>query len=110
MDWKPIDDIKTLDEIDQISKTQSIIIFKHSTRCHISAQVISNIENSYDLAGNQNFVWYYLDLLQYRNISNAIATRYGIEHESPQALVIRNGQCVYNTSHFDIRYGDLVIH
>lgn len=110
MNWKSLDHIQTLDEIDHLSAQQPVVIFKHSTQCGISARAIGRIENSYDLAGDQGFVWYYLDLLQHRDVSNAVAERYGIEHESPQVLVIRHGKCVYTASHYDIQFGEVTSH
>lgn len=47
---------------------------------------------------------YLLDLLTYRDISNQIAETYGVEHESPQVLVIQNGKSIFNRSHFEIDF------
>ncbi len=49
-----------------------------------------------------------LDLLQYRNISNTIASDLQITHESPQVLVIKNGRCVYHESHTAINYDEII--
>ena len=50
---------------------------------------------------------YYLDLIANRNISNTIAERFGVRHESPQVILLKNGEAVYNASHFDIRADQL---
>jgi bacillithiol system protein YtxJ len=50
---------------------------------------------------------YYLDLLSYRPISNGVAELFGVFHQSPQALIIHKGKCVYNSSHFEISYPDI---
>lgn len=50
---------------------------------------------------------YYLDLLAHRNISNYIAHHYSVHHESPQVLLIRNGECFYDSSHLDITSEEL---
>jgi bacillithiol system protein YtxJ len=57
--------------------------------------------------GNWNFEGheieaYYLDLLNYRSVSNAVAATFAVEHQSPQVLLIQNGICTYNSSHLDI--------
>jgi len=110
MNWNQLSDLQTLDHIDELSQKQPVIIFKHSTRCAISASALNRIERNYIESNGKGFSWYFLDLLRHRDISNAIANRYGIEHESPQVLIIRNGQCVYHASHSEIRYDEMIAH
>jgi bacillithiol system protein YtxJ len=50
---------------------------------------------------------YYLDLLEFRPISNEIAGRFGVMHQSPQIILIKNGNAVYTASHSDIQVVDL---
>ncbi len=52
--------------------------------------------------------FYYLDLLNYRTISNAIAEKFSVYHESPQILLIKNGECTYDESHGGIRMEEIV--
>lgn len=52
--------------------------------------------------------FYYLDLLAHRNISNKIAEDFQVYHESPQVLLIRNGECVYDESHMAITMDELI--
>lgn len=83
------------------SKNQPIVIFKHSTRCSISKRVLANFEKEWNYPQNlANF--YYLDLLSYRDVSNAIAERLGVVHQSPQLLLIDNSEVVLHASHADI--------
>lgn len=105
MNWKSLEKTEQLGEIDELSKTGSVLIFKHSTRCNVSATALDRLERkeeSLPTAAN-----YYLDLIAFRSISNEIATRYQVIHESPQAIIIRNGRAVHVTTHFDIRWEDL---
>ncbi len=105
-DWKMLDSIKQLDEIDALSKEKTVVIFKHSTTCGISAGAKNRLESDWPkLEGDIAF--YYLDLLSYRPISNEIASRYGVRHESPQIIVINNGNAVHDSSHHRISVGDL---
>ena len=99
--WKTLSSIDQLDQIDVQSNERPVILFKHSTTCGISAGAKYRLEDAW---GDEvkNYDFYYLDLLTYRPISNAIATRYGVRHESPQILVIQNGKAVYNASHQSI--------
>ena len=105
-DWKMLDNISQLNEIDALSKEKTVVIFKHSTTCGISAGAKNRLESDWpNIEGD--IVLYYLDLLTYRPLSNEIASRYGVRHESPQVIVINNGKAVYDTSHHRISVGDL---
>lgn len=101
MSWKTLNSVEQLEEIKTESYQRPVLIFKHSTRCSISSTAYDRLERSTNTL--QNFSLYYLDLIQYRNVSNAIETIFGIEHESPQALLIKNGVCIYDASHFEIQ-------
>ena len=81
------------------------LIFKHSTRCSISSMALSRFERQWDIDSNL-VTPFYLDLLAFRKISNAVAEKFNIMHESPQVLLIRNGECTYDTSHNAINVKD----
>jgi bacillithiol system protein YtxJ len=99
--WKTLTSETQLDEIAELSKTKTVLIFKHSTRCGISRMVLSRFEES--LSDNpEELVFYYLDLLNYRAISDEVAARFQVLHQSPQLLVIKNGGCVAHDSHYEI--------
>ncbi len=105
VNWIPLVDLGQLHEIIALSSTQPVLIFKHSTTCGISRMALKRFESEFDL--NENVVSYFLDLLNYRAISNEISERFGIKHESPQLLLIRDGKCVYDVSHGAIDVADL---
>jgi bacillithiol system protein YtxJ len=96
MEWKALIQSSQLDEIIQESLSQPVMIFKHSTRCSISTMAMGRLERG---TLSDNLSVYYLDLLTYRPISSEIAERFSVHHESPQVLLIRNGECVYVESH-----------
>ncbi len=96
--WQELKSVEQLNEIAKASKTKTQAIFKHSTRCGISRMVIRNFESSFDLTGEEVDL-YYLDLLSYRNISDEVAAKFQVFHESPQFLIIRNGHAVHHSSH-----------
>lgn len=98
--WRPLTDLGQLNEIIQESVAKPVLLFKHSTRCGVSRMTLKQFENEYDL--DDQVTPYFLDLLAYRSISNAIAERFGVEHQSPQLLLIRNGKAVYDASHSEI--------
>lgn len=105
MDWNALTDIQQLDEIIEESSENPILIFKHSTRCSISRFALKQFENEFNLG--ESIKPYFLDLLMHRTISNEIADRFGVQHQSPQVIVIKNGKAIYNASHQDIEAGRL---
>lgn len=100
INWIPLITIEQLDDIVIESKDNLVIIFKHSTRCSVSRMVLKEFENDYNLENKA--LPYFLDLLEHRDISNEIASRFSIIHQSPQLIIIKNGISVYNASHSDI--------
>jgi bacillithiol system protein YtxJ len=102
MNWNKLTDETQLATIKEESAQQPVLIFKHSTTCSISAMAYSRMERNWkDDAGIKP---YYLDLLRFRSISNRLASEFGVEHESPQVLLIHNGECVYDASHMGISF------
>lgn len=93
--------ISQLDEIVENSNNKTIVIFKHSTRCSISRFALKQFENEYSLEDKIDL--YFLDLLNYREVSNEIANRFQVVHQSPQLLIIKNGVAVYDASHSEIQ-------
>ncbi|HYD22173.1 MAG TPA: bacillithiol system redox-active protein YtxJ [Flavipsychrobacter sp.] len=105
MNWIPLTEERQLDAIQRESKEQAVVIFKHSTRCSISSMAKMRLERE-EAPGNVKF--YYLDLLSYRPISNKITELFSVHHESPQILVIKNGECTYEESHNGISMDDII--
>lgn len=99
--WVKLDNEAQFDELINKSDALPILIFKHSTRCSISSMAKRRLEDNWSFAENE-ILPIYLDLLAYRTISNKIAADFGITHESPQVLLIKNGKCVYHASHSGI--------
>ncbi|MFC6996268.1 bacillithiol system redox-active protein YtxJ [Rufibacter roseus] len=102
MQWHSLNSTDQLEQIREESKERPIIIFKHSTSCSISATAKSRLERQWADAGLDQVKAYYLDLLSFRPVSNEIANVFGVRHESPQLLLIKDGQCQYNASHLGI--------
>lgn len=104
MNWIALTDEKQLDDILEQSKTQPVVIFKHSTSCSISHMAKMRMERG---EAPDTISFYYLDLLRYRPISNKVAELFGVRHESPQILLIRNGECTYEDSHNGISLDEI---
>ncbi len=101
VNWIHLTNIDQIKQIRSLSKSETVFIFKHSTRCGISKMVIKRFENMFD-ESMSNVKVYYLDLLNYRDISNEIAVAFKVIHQSPQLLIIKNEVSVFNASHQDI--------
>ena len=107
MNWIALTSEDQLAQIRQNSAQRPQVIFKHSIRCSISALAKSRLEKSQP-ADDMDF--YYLDLINYRNLSRKVAEEFNVYHESPQVLIIRNGRCIYDESHLGISMADIVQH
>ena len=105
--WLPLTQPEQLRDIVQESHEHPVLIFKHSTSCSISAAAKAKIERQWpDAALPADTPLYYLDLLRYRPISGQIATELGVQHESPQLLLLQDGKVRYHASHMGIRLSE----
>lgn len=98
--WNALTELKQLDFITEESVDKPVVIFKHSTRCSISRMALKNFEREY--LDEDEASLYFLDLLNHRDISNEIADRFHVIHQSPQLLLIKKGKAVYDVSHSEI--------
>jgi bacillithiol system protein YtxJ len=105
MNWIPLQTENQLTEIRERSAGRPQVIFKHSTRCSTSAMVKSRLERA---RTPDSIDFYYLDLINYRPVSNKIAADFSVQHESPQILLILNGECIYDESHIGITMDDII--
>ncbi|MCB9033761.1 MAG: bacillithiol system redox-active protein YtxJ [Chitinophagales bacterium] len=103
LNWLPL---TTEQEFHNLYEQESpFAVFKHSTRCSISSMAKNRIEKEWNL----DIPIYYLDLIEYRSVSNDIATTSGIHHESPQLIVFKDKTVAYHASHNFIFVNDIVI-
>jgi bacillithiol system protein YtxJ len=104
MNWIDLNNMQQLADIKELSKTRPQVIFKHSTRCSISSMAKSRLERN-EHPGSGDF--YFLDLLKHRLISDRIAEDFAVAHQSPQILLIKNTECVYEESHSGIQMDEI---
>jgi len=107
MNWNQLSTILEVDQLLAENGDKTSLIFKHSTRCSISATVLDRLQRKWKMEELKNIDPYFLDLIQHRSVSNYIAEKLNIQHQSPQVLLIKNGICIYNESHFGINYEDI---
>ena len=103
--WRHLEELSQLDEIIEASISKPQLIFKHSTRCGVSTTVRNRLDGEW--SHNEEITPWYLDLLRYRNISNEIAERLGVHHESPQIILLVNGKVELHLSHASLSSKDL---
>ena len=94
--WINLTTEEQLQEIKERSNEKPQLIFKHSTRCSISSMAKNRLDRSSRPDGMD---FYFLDLIKHRNISNKVSKDFNVYHESPQVLIIKNGQSIYDESH-----------
>nr|WP_068891397.1 bacillithiol system redox-active protein YtxJ [Pedobacter panaciterrae] len=99
MQWKNITDLTQISEIKQNEGYS--LIFKHSTRCSVSSMAKRRFELDWEVLPADTSL-YFLDLISYRDISAEIAETFQVHHESPQILLIKDGDCILDASHSDI--------
>ncbi len=102
--WKNITSIAQLEAIEKESYEVPTILFKHSTSCSISAMAKSRFERN---SNTGNEIYYYLDLLRFRDVSNAIAEKFQVHHESPQVILLKSGEVIYDDSHMAISFDEV---
>lgn len=96
MKWIPLESAEQLKDIKEHAGYS--IIFKHSTRCSISMMARRRFEMDWDKMPD-SIPLYFLDLIKYRSISNQVADDFQVHHESPQLLLIKEGECILDQSH-----------
>jgi len=104
MNWHPINTVEQLEQIKSASFVKPQVIFKHSTTCSISRMALDRFERA---ETPENVDFHYLDLLNFRSISNEIASFFQVHHESPQVILIKDGECIYDESHYGIMMDEL---
>ncbi|RKR85517.1 bacillithiol system protein YtxJ [Mucilaginibacter gracilis] len=105
MNWTLIESADQLENIKQ--KAGKSIIFKHSTRCSISMMAKKRFELEWDMLP-KDVSLYFLDLIKHRELSNQIAADFHVHHQSPQMLLIQNGECILDQSHGEISVEEAV--
>ena len=107
MNWTELNSEQQIEEIKKESRSLPVLIFKHSTRCSISSTALNRLERDWKEAEIAPLKMYYLDLLSHRNISQSVAESFDVEHESPQVLILKDGNPVYVRSHLAITYDEI---
>ena len=108
MNWERIENSGQLEELKKQSKEKPVLIFKHSSRCSVSSMALDRLYRNWKDTDFEKVSPFFLDLISYRNISNQIAQEFGVFHQSPQVILIRDGKAVYDNSHMGINYREIM--
>lgn len=107
--WQELKNVEEYREAVNHSFEKPVLFFKHSTTCFISKTVKKNLEKQINESAEKDKVdLYYLDLLHFRPISNLMANDLNVTHQSPQAILLKNGIVKYNASHDSIDFQDIL--
>ena len=86
----------------ELSHQKALLLFKHSTRCPISAGAYEEVTAYLQNHPNEKVDYAMIDVVADRPVSNEVADVLNVKHESPQVIVIRQGAPVWHTSHSHI--------
>lgn len=100
--FKEIQTVEEWQEALEKSASQPLLVFKHSTTCPISANALKEYETYLNKEPRQDVDYYFVKVIESRDVSNKIADDLGVKHESPQAIVVEGKKEVWNKSHWDI--------
>jgi bacillithiol system protein YtxJ len=103
---KPLADIAALEAAIAESRQRPVLIFKHSRNCGISCEAFDELHaHLADGAGEASYN--VITVQQHRSVSDEAASRFGLRHETPQAILVKDGVAVWNASHFSITADEL---
>ena len=108
MNWNKLTSEEQIDQVITESASRPVLLFKHSTSCSISSMALDRLLRNWKTEDSAKISPYYLDLIAFRSLSNLIAQRFGIPHESPQVLLIQKGKVTYHESHYGISYAEIM--
>lgn len=108
MNWNKLTSEEQIDQLITESAEKPVLLFKHSTSCSISSMALDRLLRNWKTEDSEKITPYYLDLIAFRSLSNLIAERFGIPHESPQVLLIEKGKVTYQESHYGITYAEIM--
>jgi bacillithiol system protein YtxJ len=109
LELKPLRELAELEQVINDSHTKPVLLFKHSYTCGISAEALDELRAHLDeqLAGRAAVRYAMVTVQTHRELSNAIARKLGVRHETPQAILVRDGRAVWSASHFRVNAAEL---
>jgi bacillithiol system protein YtxJ len=106
-DLIPLHDVESLDAAIAESRERPVLLFKHSRYCGVSCEALDELQSHIESRENASVSYKMITVQTHRPVSDAAAQRLGIRHETPQAILLRDGRVVWNASHFRITATEL---
>ena len=107
MELRNITTAAELDELIELSRTAPVLLFKHSNTCSVSARASAQVDRFLSSQHAAPFTAAVVVVQTARSLSDRIEERLGIRHETPQAIVLRDGEPVWSASHWDVNEAGL---
>lgn len=109
LELTPLNGLAELDQVISDSHLKPVLLFKHSYTCGISAEALDELRVHLDgqMAAPAGVRYAMVTVQTHRDVSNAIAAKLGVRHETPQAILVRAGRAVWSASHFRINAAEL---
>jgi bacillithiol system protein YtxJ len=101
--------LERLEQLDRLiieSQAQPVLLFKHSYTCGVSAEALDELITHLN-EDNPDVRYAMVTVQTHRDISNAVSAKFGVRHETPQALLVRDGRVVWSASHFRVNAEEL---
>lgn len=102
MKLTPLSDVRALDAAIAESCERPVLLFKHSRYCGVSCEALDELQSHIDARAGADVAYKVIIVQTHRPVSDAVAQRLGLRHETPQAILLRDGKVVWNASHFRI--------
>ncbi len=106
MEWKAIKNESTFYEIQELSDRERVLIYKNNPDSMVSYAVKLLLQREWN-AALMNMKTYMVDVAQHKDLSEQITHEFGVEHHSPQVLIIKHGKCIHTKSNGHIIFSDL---
>ena len=98
----PLNDVQSLDAAIAESRERPVLLFKHSRYCGVSCEALDELQSHIDAQTKSSVAYKVITVQTHRPVSDAVAQRLGLRHETPQAILLRDGKVIWNASHFRI--------
>jgi bacillithiol system protein YtxJ len=103
----PLSDLHMLEEAIAESCERPVLLFKHSRTCGISWEAFDELHIHLEGLARRDAAYKLITVQSHRSVSDEAASRLGVRHETPQAILLRHGRPVWKASHFRITADEL---
>ena len=107
MKLTPLADVQSLDAAIAESRERPVLLFKHSRYCGVSCEALDELQSHIESRADGEVAYKMITVQTHRPLSDAVAQRLGLRHETPQAILLRDGKVIWNASHFRITANQL---